>query len=156
MFPIIEIIGSLAIGFVLGILLSFVSKKATNKDEMLIITLIAIGFGIGLGKLLEFSPLLINIAMGTTLINFMKQPLRIFSSVNDFIGPFYVLFFALAGASLHLEVLRTIGWIGIAYIFARGLGKYIGAYTGAVIVKSEPQVRNFLGLALTPTRRVLP
>jgi Kef-type K+ transport system membrane component KefB len=148
--PIIEILGSLVLGFILGLLLRFVSKKAESKDELQIMSLIAIGVALGLAKWLGLSPLLTNIALGTTIVNTLKYSNRIFSSVNDFITPFYVLFFTLAGATLHLEVLGTIGLIGIAYILARGIGKYLGATLGAKSVKADPKVIRYLGLALLP------
>ena len=40
--------------------------------------------------------------------------------------------------------------MGIAYIFARGAGKMIGAYLGAIYSKADPVIRNNLGLALLP------
>lgn len=148
--PVIEIFGSLVLGFILGLILRFVTKKADSKDELQIMSLIAIGVALGLAKVLGLSPLLTNIALGTTLVNTLKYSNRVFSSVNDFISPFYVLFFTLAGATLHLEVLGTIGIIGVAYIFARGIGKYVGATLGAKAVNADKNVTKYLGLALLP------
>ncbi len=150
MHPLIEILGSLLLGVALGLCLRFFQKKADNKDELQVISLIAIGLALGLAKGLNLSPLLTNIALGTTLVNTLRHSSRIFGSVNDFITPFYVLFFTLAGATLHLAILQTIGIIGVAYIFARGIGKYLGAFFGAKIMKENKQVVRYLGLALLP------
>jgi Kef-type K+ transport system membrane component KefB len=75
---------------------------------------------------------------------------RSFSSVNDFVAIFYVLFFTLAGASLNLSILWGVGLVGVGYIIARASGKIIGAYFGAVATKAEPTVRKYLGFALLP------
>jgi Kef-type K+ transport system membrane component KefB len=148
--PILEIGGSLALGFALGWILSRISKKSQNRDMM---KAIAIGFiigAVGLAKELGFSPLLTNIVMGTTMVNLDRHAHRTFSLVNEFISPFFILFFTIAGASLHLEVLATVGWMGIAYIFARGIGKWAGATFGAVVMKSPKTVQKYMGLALLP------
>jgi Kef-type K+ transport system membrane component KefB len=148
--PIIEIGGSLLLGFALGFILSRISKKAQNRDMM---KAIAIGFiigAVGLAKELGFSPLLTNIVMGTTMVNLDRHAHRTFNLVNEFISPFFILFFTIAGASLHLEVLATVGWMGVAYIFARGIGKWAGATFGAVVMKSPKTVQKYMGLALLP------
>lgn len=56
----------------------------------------------------------------------------------------------MAGASLDLGILNTIGGIGIAYVFARGLGKYLGSFIGSLSVKAEEAVTKYMGLALLP------
>jgi Kef-type K+ transport system membrane component KefB len=70
--------------------------------------------------------------------------------INEFITPFFVLFFTIAGASLKLDVLASVGWIGIAYIFARGIGKWAGATFGAVVMKAPKTVQKYMGLGLLP------
>jgi len=148
--PVMEIGGSLLLGAILGIILSKLSKKASNRDELQVISLAAIGLATALSKTMGFSPLLTNIVMGTTMVNLMKHSSRVFGSVNDFISPFYVLFFTLAGASLDLGILASVGLMGVAYIFARGGGKMVGAWIGARSVNAEKPVRRYLGLALLP------
>ena len=43
-----------------------------------------------------------------------------------------------------------IGIAGVAYIVFRSMGKYLGAFTGAAMVKADKNVRNYLGLTLLP------
>lgn len=149
--PFIETIAPIGIGIVIGYILAFVVKKiAKNGEEVQIIALATIGLTTGLCNYLELSPLLANIMVGTVLVNVLQNSNRVFSSVNDFISPFYVLFFTLAGASLDLEILATIGVVGVAYLFARGGGKFIGAYVGCKIMKTEKTVTRNLGWALLP------
>jgi len=148
--PLIEISGSLLLGLVLGIVLSILTKKSDPKDELQIKTLFFIGLSAGISMLLGLSPLLTNIMMGATLANMRSFSNRSFSSVNDFVAIFYVLFFTLAGASLNLSILWGVGFVGAGYIIARASGKIIGAYFGAVATKAEPTVRKYLGFALLP------
>ena len=148
--PLIEIFGSLILGLVLGFLLTLFARREKDRDDLQVLSLITIVLGVGLANLLGLSPLLTNIVIGMTLVNLMKKPDRVFDSVNGLVVPFYVLFFTFAGASLDLKILLSVGAIGIAYIFARGIGKYIGAFVGGKIAKAEKSVTYYFGLGLLP------
>lgn len=148
--PVVEIVGSLALGLVLGFILAWVAKKAEDRDEMQGISLAAIAAATGLSTWLGLSPLLTNIVMGTVVVNVMRHSTRVFASVNDFASPVYVLFFTLAGASLDLRILMSVGLMGLAYIAARAAGKGLGAYIGARHVRAPETVQKYLGLALLP------
>ena len=148
--PLVEIVGSLGLGVVLGFLLAFVAKKAGDRDELQGVSLAAIAVATGLSNVLGLSPLLTNIVMGTVLVNVMRHSSRVFSSINDFASPVYILFFTLAGASLDLGILMSVGVMGIGYIIARAAGKMLGAYVGARQVGAEETVRRYLGLGLLP------
>ncbi len=148
--PLIEIVGSLALGAALGVVLTWIAQRASDRDELQGISLAAIALATGLSNYLGLSPLLTNIMMGTMLVNLMPTSARVFGSVNDFASPVYVLFFTLAGASLDLSILLSVGAMGIAYIFARAGGKMLGAAVGAKMVKAPETVSKYLGLALLP------
>ncbi len=148
--PFIEIGGSLAIGAVLGFVLSFITKRAKNRDEMKVISIAAVVIAIGLSKLLGLSSLLMSIMMGTILANTNRKSNRVFEAVDEFITPFYVLFFTVAGAGLELGVIKTVGVMGIFYVFARGFGKWLGAFISARATNADKAVQKYLGLTLLP------
>jgi len=148
--PLLEIFGSLLLGFIIGIILSLLIRKLKFKDDYQVISLIAIGIGMGLSRTLNLSPLLTNIMIGTTLVNTLSKPEKSFNAVNNFVPAFYVLFFTLAGASLDISILKTVGLIGIIYVFARGLGKYLGSLVSSIAVKAEKTVCKYMGLGLLP------
>ena len=149
--PVIEIVGSLLLGAVLGFLLSYISKKAKGKDELLSMVIGFIILGASLSNLLGVSPLLTCMMIGAMVINLVQNANRIFDIVSDFTPPVYVLFFTLAGASLDVRILTKVGFIGIGYIIARTLGKVIGAGVGAKIVDAPSNVVKYLGMALLPS-----
>jgi Kef-type K+ transport system membrane component KefB len=148
--PLIEIVGSLILGLLFGFALTFVRRILEGRDEKQIVSLAFIGVATGVSNALGLSPLLTNIVMGTVIANTLKNPKGIFDAINDFASPLFVMFFTLAGASLDINILYSIGVVGIAYILARGIGKYLGAWVGAKMVNSKKQVRRYLGLALLP------
>lgn len=145
-----EIFGSLLIGGILGLGLTLIGTKLKARDDFQVTALVAIGLGMGCAKVMGLSPLLVNIMVGLMLVNLSPQHEKAFNAINDFVPPFYVLFFALAGAGLDLSVLKAVGMIGMAYVFARGIGKALGAFVGAVSTKAEKVVSRYLGLALLP------
>lgn len=148
--PFIEIIGSIILGLIIGVILTFIAKKAGNKEELLAMILATIGISIGLANILNLSSLLVCIMLGATVVNLFHNSNRIFTVASDFISPIYILFFTLAGASLDLSVLTTVGALGIAYIIARSAGKMIGAYLGAKAMKADDSIVKYLGLSLLP------
>lgn len=148
--PMVEIGGSIVLGFILGLILTAVSKRSKGRDELQVASLAAIGIATGLSTILALSPLLTCIMMGTTLVNMMQNSNRVFESVNDFASPVYVLFFTLAGASLDLSIFVQIGMMGVAYVIARASGKMFGAWVGAKSVNADPMVTKYLGLGLLP------
>ncbi len=147
---VIEIGGSILLGLVMGLILALIAKQSSNRDELQAATLMSIGISTGISIALGLSPLLTCIVMGTMIVNISKKSRRVFDSIDDFISPVYILFFTLAGASLDLSILVSVGFIGFAYVLARAGGKMLGAWSGAKIMKANPMVTKYLGLGLLP------
>ncbi|HZJ83050.1 MAG TPA: cation:proton antiporter [Clostridia bacterium] len=148
--PMWEIIGSLLLGLIIGFILTLVAKKAKDQEELLSVVLASIVLGTGLSNVLGMSPLLTCMMLGATLVNLKPNSQRVFSVVNNFIPPVYLLFFTLAGASLDLGVLSKVGFLGVGYILARAGGKILGSYLGAKAVNAHESVTKYLGFALLP------
>ena len=51
---------------------------------------------------------------------------------------------------MDLTALKAAGLIGVVYFLVRILGKYAGAWLGAVIGKASLPIRRYMGLALIP------
>ena len=63
-----------------------------------------------------------------------------------------ILFFAISGAELDLQVLAqpmTLV-IGVVYILSRSAGKYLGSYGSCKAVKCAPLITKHLGITLLP------
>ncbi len=148
MSPLVEIIGSLILGFVLGFIMTYICKKAKGKDELLSLSLAFILAGVGAANFFGLSALLTCMMIGATLVNFMQSSKRVFGVINEFTPPVYLLFFTIAGVSLDLKVLSTVGLIGLGYILSRAAGKIIGAGIGARIVGAEEKIQKYLGMSL--------
>lgn len=146
--PLIEIFGSLLLGFLLGIVLTYLAKKAKGRDELLKISLAFILAAVGVSNFFNLSPLLTSMMMGGTLVNLNQNSKRVFGTLNEFTPPINLLFFTLAGMSLDLKVLSTVSFLGIGYILARAIGKIVGAGVGARALGESKTMQKYLGLSL--------
>lgn len=145
-----EIFSSLAIGVLTGLLIDYLLNKFHKREEMLTGGLALLLLCGETTRLLHLSPLLAGMAAGFIIINRAERDVRLFRAINAFEPPIYVLFFTLAGVHLDLAALKLAGWLGLVYFVTRIIGKYTGAWLGAVLSGAPARVRNYLGLALIP------
>uniref|UniRef100_UPI004057196D cation:proton antiporter domain-containing protein n=1 Tax=Candidatus Electrothrix sp. TaxID=2170559 RepID=UPI004057196D len=145
-----EISGSLLIGITTGLIINKVLDKLHNNGEMLTAGLALLLLCGELTRQLHLSSLLAGMMAGFVMINRSERDVRLFRIINGFEPPVYVLFFTLAGVHLDLSALKLAGWVGIAYFFARIIGKYCGTWVGAYLSGASQHIRNYLGFALIP------
>lgn len=148
--PVIEIGGSLILGFVLGIIISYLSKHSKTEDILISVIVGFIFAATGLANIFNLSPLLTCMMMSATLVNIFPKSQRIFTLLTYITPPIYLMFFTLAGASLDLSVLSSVGLVGVGYIVSRAVGKVLGGYLGAKKVDAEDNVVKYLGMSLLP------
>ena len=146
--PLIEIFGSLLLGFLLGVILTYLAKKAKGRDELLKSSLAFILAAVVASNFCNLSPLLTAMMMGGTLVNLKQNSKRVFGTLNEFTPPINLLFFTLAGMSLDLKVLASVSLLGVGYLFARASGKIIGAGVGARALGESITMQKYLGLSL--------
>jgi Kef-type K+ transport system membrane component KefB len=148
--PLIEIIGSLAIGAALGAVVALCMKLFASRANRLSVILCAVLAGTAIADMFGLSSLLLCMSIGALFANLTHDIDRLLDATDVWTAPLFMLFFVLSGADLDLSVLPTVGLLGVAYILARSLGKYIGAFAGSSIVHADKNIRNYLGVALLP------
>lgn len=161
--PFIEIIGSIIIGAVIGLITVYLKKKfAKTKDNYLVFALISILLTnvsiYFLNELLApysiaFSQIFANIILGAIIANIGRESEKTFQALQDFTTPFFIVFFTIAGASLDLNIFKSdliIIIIAVIYIIARGIGIILGTSVGARITKQPETLKKYLGFALLP------
>lgn len=158
--PLLEIIGSLLLGFIMGLILSYTEKMFTSGSKRLCLAVTAVTLTVALSMLkmevggvhIGFSSLLVCMMMGTVFCNICDFSADIMDRADKWTMPLYILFFVLSGAELDLSILKdgTIVLIGAVYIIARSIGKYGGAYISARAMKLDKKVTNNLGITLLP------
>ncbi len=165
--PLIEILGSIIVGTILGFLVALGCKffKSRANRMMMVMTAVLVIVGLSmlctenhwqiLGANLSFSPLLGCMMIGAIFINFRSDAMRTVERVDQFTPPLYMLFFVISGASLDITIFASdsalvVICVGLVYILFRCLGKYFGAFSSAKLTHSEPTVQKYLGFTLFP------
>ncbi|MBC8525686.1 MAG: cation:proton antiporter [Candidatus Cloacimonetes bacterium] len=147
-----EILLSLIIGFIGGYILHKATHKRQNTSEIMIISLGVVFIIIGFSHPLHLSPLITNMMVGATLVNFSTKNQRISRILETLTPPIYAAFFAIAGTELQLGIFAKpqILILGIIFVIFRMIGKYSGVYLGAISSKSESNIKNYLGICMFP------
>lgn len=149
LYPLVwQLIGSVALGFLVGLLLASWATRVTEHGELLILITGCMLLCVGVALLLELSTLLASLAVGATMVNLSADSRRMFHALSSSDPPFYAIFFVMAGADLNLAMLKTIGYVGIVYVLARAAGKLLGARIGARREGLDEVVQRLLGFGL--------
>lgn len=148
--PIVEIVSSLAIGAALGGILTLCMRFFHSRANRLCLMLTVVILGVAISEKLDLSALLLCMMIGAVFCNLNKESEKILDGCERWTPPVFMLFFVISGAGLDFSVLKTVGLLGILYIVFRSIGKYLGAFLGATVVKAEPNIRKYLGITLLP------
>ncbi len=152
--PLLEIVLSLGIGCVLGLILAFVCKLFKSRANRLCAMIATVLVAVGLCQIeifgVHMSSLLICMMVGAAFTNARKDAVVILDGQERWTPPLFMLFFVISGATLDLTIIPHIGVIGIVYIVFRSLGKYLGAFAGGLVTKADSNVTKYLGITLLP------
>ena len=158
--PAIEIIISLALGALMGVVLNFAEQFFHSRSKRLAISLGFVLLAVGISMLkfeiggvhCGFSLLLVCMMTGTVFCNVCETSEELMGRVDGWTVPINILFFVLSGAELDLQILGkpTVLLIGVIYIIARSLGKYYGAFGSCLLTKCNEKITKNLGITLLP------
>ncbi|PWJ16950.1 cation:proton antiporter [Jannaschia seohaensis] len=145
-----DIGGAMVLGLIIGAPAAFLSGRL-KPGEPLQIEAFGIAFlTAGLALWLEVSFLVAGMTAGAVIANLARHHDHAFNEIERIELPFMILFFLLAGASLHLSVLSEMGWVAIAYITLRILARLISGALGARLSGVRGVERHLYGPALLP------
>ena len=158
--PVIEIVASLVLGSVAGMILTRLEKLFHSNTNRLAMTITFVFLTVALsmqefvlGRVtVGFSSLLVCMMMGTVFCNICPLSEDLMSRSDKWTAPLLVLFFVLSGAELELEVFAAplVILVGVVYILSRSLGKYFGARFSAKATGCDANTVKYLGITLLP------
>ena len=143
-----EIFGSLGAGAVAGILLAIYLRKVVGGASMfLLLTAVVVA---EVGRRLHFDPLLVALAAGVLVRNLTAAGDALHHEIQPAQLPVSIVFFAVAGAGLHLDVLALVWLPAGLFVLVRGAGLLAGSRLGARIAGAPEDVRRHAGFGLLP------
>ncbi|MEE4236251.1 MAG: cation:proton antiporter [Anderseniella sp.] len=145
-----ELGGAACIGIALGLPAAFLTGRLQQGEPIQLEALGLVFICAGLAIWLEVSYLLAGIVLGACIVNLAKHHSRPFHEIEHIEWPFMVFFFLLAGASVQLDLIVEIGFIGAGYILLRFSGRMIGGLIGGSLGGAAKLHTRWLGLALMP------
>ena len=158
--PLIEIVASLALGAVMGWVLTQLEKMFNSNTNRLNMTIAVVFLAASISMIdfhvgpihVSFSSLLVCMMLGTIFCNICPLSEDIMERSDKWSSPLLALFFVISGAELQLSVFTdsAIVIIGLVYIVFRCVGKYYGSLFSAKATKCTPSICKYLGITLFP------
>lgn len=145
-----EIGGAVVLGALLGLAMAYLTGRIrpgepSQAEAIGVVMLVA-----GIAEWMEVSYILSAIVLGAMVANLARHHTRPFHAIEGIEWPFLILFFLLAGASLHVSALAQAGLLAAGYIVLRVAGRLLGAQLGGRLSGMDPTNRRWMGLALLP------
>ena len=158
--PIVEIVLSLGMGALMGLLLHWVERFFHSRSKRMTISVAFVMLTAGLSMLkfhlgpvhCGFSLLLSCMMTGTVFCNVCDTSEELMERTEKWTVPLNVLFFVISGAELDLRILLNpvTLLVGVVYIAARSIGKYVGAYGSCKATRCSVSITKHLGITLLP------
>lgn len=158
--PLIEVVLSIGLGAIVGYVFTFCERFFHSRSKRLAMSVAFVLLTVGVSNLsfsigsvhVAFSPLLACMMLGTVFCNICDFSEQLMDRLDGWTAPFFILFFVLSGAELDLSVVTDglIVLIGVVYIVFRCVGKYFGARLSSTMVKSDANIKKYLGITLFP------
>ena len=143
-----QILGPIGLGVLAGAFIAVMDQRLTRPVERQMLVLGAVALATGAASYFGVSAMLCVLVAGVVAVNAAPHGRRMLEELAGIDYPFYVLFFIMAGAELHLEALLHMGWIGTVYVVARSLGKFAGCHAGARMAGMRSTITTWLGPAM--------
>jgi Kef-type K+ transport system membrane component KefB len=143
-----EILGSIAIGVCVGLIISIYLRFVHGRAALFVL---ATAFVVAeVGQRIDLDPLLIALAAGVFIRNVTRHGKRLQEEIETSSLPVYVVFFAVAGATVHIRELMVVGFPAIILVLARAAG-FIGLGRISTTLAGAPDaVRKYIGFGLMP------
>ncbi len=158
--PILEVVLSLVLGALIGFLFHVCERFFHSRSKRLAMSVAFIIAAVAFSKIsfeiagihFAFSSLLVCMMLGTVFCNVCDFSEELMERVERWSAPLLVLFFVISGAELELSVFTdwAIVIIGVVYILARSMGKYVGSSLSAKSVGCDNNIVKYLGITLLP------
>lgn len=158
--PLIEIVVSLIVGALMGLIFSETEKFFHSRSKRLSVSVTYVILTVALCKIeinvgpvtIGTSSLLTCMMLGTIFCNVCESSEELMERVDRWTTPLFALFFVISGAELELSVFSSLAIVGIGVMFIlfRSAGKIVGAAISSKATGCSPTIVKYLGITLLP------
>jgi Kef-type K+ transport system membrane component KefB len=144
-----EIFGSIFIGVIVGMLLALYLRRVQQGLALFVLLLCIVVSEVG--RRIHLDPLIVMLAAGLFLENGSKAGAS--ALVHHLEGaslPVYLVFFALAGATIHLDLLALLAIPAATVVVTRALGFFVGSKLATRGKDVDPMVARWTWAGLLP------
>lgn len=140
---------ALALGLLCAVIFLWLVRTRPEAEELVLFLLGIAALASGAALQLQLSPLFVCATMGAVIANLSRESQRVFTALQKWEKPIYVILLLLAGALLRFPTWWVVP-LGVAYGMIRAVGKLTG---GALLASTVPlsfRPPRRLGLGLLP------
>lgn len=145
-----DIGGAMLLGLLLGLPAAYLTGRIKPGQPILSEALGLVFLCGGLALWLEVSFLIAAMTMGAVIANLAHHHEYPFHAIEGIEWPILSIFFVVAGASLEISTLPSLGLLGLLYIASRSLGKLLGGWVGGMLSGAPATTRRWIGIAMLP------
>lgn len=143
-----ELAGSLVIGTAIGAILAAYLRYVDRGVDLFVLTVCLVVAEVG--RRVQLDPLILMLAAGMFVENALHEGGKLRRAFEAASLPVYILFFTVAGASIHLDLLPQVALPAAVLVAVRGVGLYAGTSIAARIAKAPAEVAKWSGFGLLP------
>ena len=145
-----ELFGALAVGGAVGFPAAYLTGRLRAGEPMQTEALAVVFLCAGLSIWLNVSFLLAGMIAGAIVVNFAKHHSYAFHEIEHIEWPFMILFFFLAGSSLHITAWGDLAPVVLAYLVLRTISRLAGGWAGARLGGAPRAYGRWIGAAMLP------
>lgn len=140
---------SLASGIIFAVFFLWLTRPKPERDELTLFLLGLVVFQAGTALYLGISPLFVSMVTGVIVANLSPSRRRVYSILQAWEKPIYVILLLLAGALITLATWLILPF-AIAYLLLRGTAKYFAGRLARHVVRSQFEPPVDIGVGLLP------
>jgi Kef-type K+ transport system membrane component KefB len=145
-----DIGGAVLLGTAIGLPAAYFTGRLKPGEPLQTEAIGVVCITAGVSIWMEVSFLVAGMTAGAIIANLAQHHERAFNEIEHIEWPFMLLFFLLAGASLELDALWSLGWLTAAYVMLRIVSRLVAGEIGARLGNVPDIERHAYGPALLP------
>lgn len=150
-----NIFAAVFIGLFIGLPSSLLITQIKTAEAFMVGALGIVLLASGLAHYFNCSFLIASMTLGAIVTNFSHEDQKPFEAIEHIDAPFLIVFFILAGASLHFDDISQFILFTLCYIVLRVFSLLLGGYFSARLLSSKLKIKPLFGIALMPQAGVV-